>query len=66
MRSARDDETISPEVMPPEFDPEFAVDNVVQPLQGSPLGLKVLIDFQRIDDPPFGIVVQEAGFSCLV
>jgi hypothetical protein len=48
-------------VMAPEFDPEFRIDNVVEPLQRSPLGLKVLIDLEWVDNPPFGVIVKEEG-----
>ena len=51
--------------MAPEFDPEFRVDDVVQPLQCSPLALKVLIDLERVDDPPFGEVVEKQGLLVL-
>ena len=52
-------------VMAPEFDSEFRIDNVVQPLPRSPLGLKVLIDLEWVDNSPFGVVIQEEGLLVL-
>ena len=51
--------------MAPEFDPKFRVNNVIEPLQGSPLGLKVLIDLEWVDNPPFGVVVKQEGLLVL-
>ncbi len=48
--------------MAADFHTQLRIDDVVQPLQGPALRLEGLIDFQGIDNPPFGEIIDDHGF----